>query len=167
MNSIVLSAGNFSPATGSGGLFISGGYYFEGSPGIFFGGDLEYSGFKSKIFSVDDVDFTSVAIFVKIKYLLTEKIISPYIGGGAGYSFKYFDGSYIHKKRSAITVTNSFAQGYGLFGLFGIMLKPSNNFNFFVEARYSIDLIRTELSSVEEIENYGGLYLVGGIHIPF
>lgn len=166
-NNIVFAAGSFSPGSGNGGTFLQGGYYYKRSPVFFIGGDIEFSEFSSTVFSVENVGITSIAFQTQIKYLVSEYTISPYIGGGMGYSFKIINESDVHKKRSNLIIYNNVAQGIDFLGLIGVIAKVSDSFYIFIEGKYSVDLIVTQLDSQADIPNLGGAFLLGGILILF
>ncbi len=166
-NAIILAVGNFTPTTGTGGLFIQAGYYYETNPGLYIGADLEYSAFKSTVFSVDNVGITSVGVSTKVKYLLTKDKINPYIGAGLGYATKIINESDVQAGRPNLILTSSSATSILVQGLVGAMGTLSDNLNAVVEARYSYDWMRTKLGSNDEWLNMGGITLMGGIQILF
>jgi hypothetical protein len=161
-----LAGGYFSPANGTagGGTFFLG-FYSELSPRFFAGGEFDYTRFSSTIFGVRDVPFNSIGLTGAVKYYLLDETVTPYIGGGAGYSFKFFDKDDVERRSSSLHVVSNLAKGFELVGIAGVSFEAARGVDLFAEARYSVDFIVTETNYRTDVLNMGGFAGIGGIRI--
>lgn len=165
-NGISFGAGNFTPSTGSGGLIVHGGWYHQVAPRILASLELSYTEFKSQIFTIDDVKFSTVTFLTAFKYVIPAGIVQPHLGLYLDVGFHTINESDLTPQ--GIVLESSLVRSYGIGGLAGITVSAGEHFLLFADARFGGDWLKTELQGImNETRNLGGLSVVGGAIIVF
>ena len=167
--------------SGGGGIFepFNGKTGFSGlvqamiaiSPRVRLGGELEFRDYETELFNVKDVGIQTFHFRGLGMFFFRPEGISPYIGGGFGFSVNSIDDNKIERNRPGIMVKSDIGLGFGVMGLVGLDVPIGTRVALFAEGRANADFQVTETegpgSSNTEIENIGGLSGLGGIRFRF
>jgi hypothetical protein len=165
-NGVSVGAGNFTPSTGQGGLMVYGGWYHQIAPRVLVSAELAYTEFRSQIFSIDNVRFSTVSFQTAFKYVIPTGAIQPHIGLYVILGLNAINEDDL--RSSGIILQNSIVRSYGVGALAGVTVAVSENFFLFADGRYGGDWMATELQEVmSETRNLGGFTALGGAIIVF
>ncbi|MFQ5728844.1 MAG: outer membrane protein [Waddliaceae bacterium] len=172
-----IGGGNFNPSDGESGTAFLG-QFLHKNGNTRFGGEIEYRDFEATLFEVQKVETQSFIIRGVGVYMFRPEGISPYIGGGIGVAINIIDGDKIEQTLSqgntTLVVVSDVGAGFGLVGLIGIEAPVSSDLIFFAEGRISGDFQLTQIEGLNtageeeiEIENLGGVTVLGGVRFRF
>ena len=165
-NGVSVGAGSFTPSTGQGGLTVYGGWYHQIAPRILLSAELSYTEFRSQIFSIDDVRFSTVSFQSAFKYVIPTGTIQPHIGLYIILGLHSINEDDLMS--SGIILQSSIVRSYGLGALAGVTVKVGENFFLFADGRFGGDWMATELQGVmSETRNLGGFTALSGAIIVF
>jgi hypothetical protein len=161
---IMIGIGAFSPATGTGGITINGGFYREFIPRLVLGGELSYKEFKSTLFFWDNVDFSTFTATAVLKYCIPGKSLQLFYGCYLECGIHSVD----RNDMPGVFLQQSVAGSYGLGVLAGTNVRVNERLMFLLEGRYGGDWMNTELQGIgSETKNLGGLNVLAGIMFLF
>jgi len=131
------------------------------------GGEIEYRGYKTEIFDVDDVGIDTISLRAVVQYVLLKEPIRPYIGAGLGLGFNIIDGDKVEEERDDLSIITDFGVGVGVLGLVGVEVPLGQTVALFAEARAGADFQLTGESGELDAVNLGGVSGLGGIRFRF
>ncbi len=163
--------GIFVPFEGTTGFSGLAQMLFAVSPHVRLGGEFEFRDYETKLFDVNDVGVQTFNFRAIGMYLFRPEGISPYIGGGLGFSINSFDENRVEQANPAIMVKNDIGLGFGALALLGVEAPLGDRVALFAEGRASADVQVTETEgpggTSTDYENIGGISGMGGIRVKF
>jgi hypothetical protein len=178
-NSLSAQGGLFDPAKGSSGTGIAVQYARKLGKRHHLGPEFEYRDFDGELFGISDIAFKTYHLRALYRVdILTDSIITPYVGIGLGVAINDFDDDKVEaglakKYGTPFVSVPSIGVGIGILGLAGVELRlPGlSMLSLFGEARYEYSAQFTQIKGVGdedlEVDNLGGLGVHGGLRFSF
>lgn len=166
-------AGVFVPYDGNAGVAVLGQWMVAPGEGPWrVGGEVEYRSFESKIFDVDDVDTSTIALRAVGTYRFLRDGITPYVGAGLGLAVNIVDSDFIEDRSRDVVEADDVGLGIDLQGILGLAYPLRERIELFAEFRVGANIQLTEEESRGGsddigVESLGGVSGIAGVRVRF
>lgn len=166
-------AGVFVPYDGNAGVAVMGQWMVAPGEGPWLvGGEVEYRSFESKIFDVDDVDTSTIALRAVGTYRFLRDGVTPYVGAGVGMAVNIVDSDFIEERSRDVVEADDVGFGIDLQGILGLAYPLRERIELFAELRVgaNIQLTEEESSGGSDdigVESLGGVSGLAGVRLRF